>query len=126
MGGENIHRREKIEAVALEAILKLHKPPPLKFRPVGRGHAGQMKAWEKLVASFLVVVLEEKERKTQRESKRHTRHESHLLPSISIHEEADLTGARGKRKPRSRRVPTGLDQSYADRRPLPFHDAPLP
>ena len=61
MGGENIHRREKIEAVALEAILKLHKPPPLKSRPVGRGHASQMKAWEKLVASFLVVVLEESE-----------------------------------------------------------------
>jgi len=39
MGPENIHRRGGIEAVALEAILKLHKPPPLKSRPVGRGHA---------------------------------------------------------------------------------------
>jgi len=61
MGSVNIHRREKIEAVALEAILILHKPPPLKSRPVGRGHASQMKAWEKLVASFLVVVLAENE-----------------------------------------------------------------
>jgi len=56
MGSVNIHRRKKIEAAALEAILKLHKPPHLKFRPVGRGHASEMKAWEKLVASFLVVV----------------------------------------------------------------------
>jgi len=61
MGSENTYRREYIEAVALKAILKLHKPPPLKSRPVGRGHASQMKAWEKLVASFLVVVLEESE-----------------------------------------------------------------
>ena len=61
MGGENIHRRGKIEAVALEPILKLHKPPPLKSKPVGRGHASQMKVWENIVAAFLVVVLDERE-----------------------------------------------------------------
>jgi len=66
MGPENIHRREIIEAVALEAILKLQKPPPLKSRPVGRG-SSQMKAWEKLIESFLVVVLEECE--SERENK---------------------------------------------------------
>jgi hypothetical protein len=33
-----------VKTVALEAIIKLHKPPPLKSRPVGRGHASQSDA----------------------------------------------------------------------------------
>ena len=32
MGPENLHMREQIKAMALEAILKLHKPPPLKIQ----------------------------------------------------------------------------------------------
>jgi len=71
MGPENIHMREKIEAVALEAILKLHKPPLLTSRPVGRG-SSQMKAWEKLVESFLVVVLEERVREREKKGEEPT------------------------------------------------------
>jgi len=59
MDPENVRRREEIEAVALEAILNLQNPLPLKSRPVERGRAGKMKAKEKVVASFLVVVLQE-------------------------------------------------------------------
>ena len=36
LGPIDSDRREIKQAVALEIILKLHKPPPTKFKPVGR------------------------------------------------------------------------------------------
>jgi hypothetical protein len=57
----------------MEIIVKLHKMeeggPGIKARPVGRVHASQMKAWETLVGSILVQVLEEMEAEEDRKKR---------------------------------------------------------
>jgi hypothetical protein len=61
-------RRKAIRAVALEAIMQLHKTP-VKSRPVGKAYASQMKRWEVLAGAILTRILGDGE-EVERESGR--------------------------------------------------------